>query len=112
MSDGAVLEDLASAPELSFGGEGACRMGLFLKVSGRPRNYPSGAKEPVGRGWLRLWGVAGAPSVDCSPKGDAPSSPELTAGANGDVVDWYAPWSVTYSRCGGIKLPPVAKLSP
>ena len=26
-------------------------------------------------GWLRLWGVAGSPSVDRSTKGDAPSSP-------------------------------------
>ena len=44
----------------------------------RPQNYPSGAKERVGRGWLRLWGVAGAPSVYCSPKGDAPLSLELS----------------------------------
>ena len=68
MSDGAVLEGLESAPELSVGSEGACQMGLFLRVSRRPRNYPSGAKELVGRGWLRLWGVAGAPSVYRSPK--------------------------------------------
>ena len=74
MSDGAVLEDLASAPELSVGGEGVCRTGLFLRFSRRPWNYPSGAKERVGRGLLRLWGVARALSVYCSPKGDAPSS--------------------------------------
>ena len=47
-----------------------------------------------------------------SPKGDAPSSPELTVGADGDAVDWYAPWSVTYSRRGGIKVPPAATRSP
>ena len=112
MSDGAVLEDLASAPELSVGGEGVCRTELFLRVLCRPRNYPSGAKERVGRGWLRLWGVAGAPSVYCSPKGDAPLSLELTVGADGDAVDWYAPRSVTYSRRGGIKVPPAATRSP
>ena len=82
-----VRDGLASAPELSVGGEGACRTGLFLRVSRRPRNYPSGVKERVGRGWLRLWGVAGAPSVYRSPKGDAPSSPKLTVGADGDAVD-------------------------
>ena len=77
MSDGAILEGLASAPELSVGGKGACQTG-----------------------WLRLWGVAGAPSMYRSPKGDAPSSPELTVGADGDAVDWYAPQSVTYSVAG------------
>ena len=66
----------------------------------QPRNYPTGAKACVGRGWLCLWGVAGAPSVDCFPKGDALSSPELTVGADGDALDWYAPQSVTYSRRG------------
>ena len=44
VSDGAVLENLASPPELSIGGEGACRTGLFLRVSRWPRNYPSGVK--------------------------------------------------------------------
>ena len=78
----------------------------------RPQNYPSGEKEHVGMGWLRLCGVAGAPSVDRSPKVDAPSSPELTAGADGDAVDWNAPRSFTYSRCGGIKVPPAATRSP
>ena len=33
-------------------------------------------------------------------EGDAPSSPELTVGADGDTVDWYAPRSVTYSVAG------------
>ena len=78
----------------------------------RPRNYPSGEKERVGPGWLRLWGVVGAPSVDRSPKGDAPSSPELTVGADEDAVDWNAPRSVTYGRRGGIKVPPAATRSP
>ena len=32
MLDGAVLEGLASAPELSVGGEGACRTGLVASV--------------------------------------------------------------------------------
>ena len=49
---------------------------------------------------MRLCGVAGFPSVDCSPKGDAPLSPELTVGADGDAVDWNAPRSVTYGRRG------------
>ena len=51
-----------------------------------------------GPGWLRLWGVAGVPSVDRLPKGDAPSSLELTVGADGDAVDWNAPRGVTYGR--------------
>ena len=55
-----------------------------------------------GPGWLRLWGVVGSPSVDTLAEGDAPSSPELTVRANGDAVDWNAPRSVTYGRCGGI----------
>ena len=55
-----------------------------------------------GTGWLRLWGVAGSPSVDTLAEGEAPSSPELTVGANGDAVDWNAPRSVTYSRREGI----------
>ena len=51
---------------------------------------------------MRLWGVAGSPYVDTLAEGDAPSSPELTVGADGDAVDWNAPWGVTYGRCGGI----------
>ena len=39
-------------------------------------------------------------------------TPELTVGANGDAVDCYAPWSVTYSHRGGIKVPPAATHSP
>ena len=65
-----------------------------------------------GPGWLHLWGVAGLPSVDTLAKGDALSSPELTVGADGDAVDWYAPRSVTYSLRGGIKVPPAATRSP
>ena len=52
---------VASAPELSVGVDGACRTGLpsgarervgrgWLR---RPRNYPSGSMERVGRDWLR-----------------------------------------------------------
>ena len=68
MSDGAVLEGLASALELSVGGEGACRTGLVASVGGG----------------------GGAVCVSLA-EGDAPSSPELTVGADGDAVDWYAP---------------------
>ena len=32
MADGAVIEDLASAPELSVGGEGACRTGMVAST--------------------------------------------------------------------------------
>ena len=39
-------------------------------------------------GRLRLWGVTGSPSVDTLAEGDAPSSPELTVGADGDAVEW------------------------
>ena len=80
MSNGAVLEGLASSPELSVGGEGACWMGMVASVGGG----------------------GGAVCVSLV-EGDAPSSPELTVGADRDVVDWYAPWSVTYSRRGGMK---------
>ena len=55
-----------------------------------------------GPGWLRLWGVAGFPSLVTLAKGDAPSSPELTVGADGDAVDWNASLSVTYGRRVGI----------
>ena len=51
---------------------------------------------------MRLWGVAGFPSVDTLAEGDAPPSPELTFGSNGDAVDWNASRGVTYGRCGGI----------
>ena len=85
---------------------------VLLKLARQPRNYLLGAKERVGRGWLRLWGVAWAPSVYRLQKGDAPSSPELTISADGDAVDWYAPRSVTYSRRRGIKVPPAATRSP
>ena len=33
-------------------------------------------------------------------EGDAPSSPELTVGADGDAVDWNVSLSVTYGRRG------------
>ena len=51
---------------------------------------------------MRLWWVVGSPSVDMLAEGDAPSSAELTVGADGDAVDWNAPRGVTYGRCGGI----------
>ena len=89
MSNGAVLEGLVLAPELSVGGEGACWTGLVASVGGG----------------------GGAVCVSLS-EGDAPSSPELTIRADGYAVDWYAPRSVTYSCCGVIKLPPAATRSP
>ena len=42
-------------------------VGLVVRVSRCPRNDPSGAKDRGGRGWLSLWGLAGAPSVCLSP---------------------------------------------
>ena len=51
---------------------------------------------------MRLWEVAGSPSVGKLAEGDALSSPELTVGADGDAVDWNALLSVTYGRRGGI----------
>ena len=77
MSDGAVIEGLASAPELSVGGEGACWTGLVASVGGG----------------------GGAVYVLLSD-GDTPSYPELTFRADGDAVDWYSPQSVTYSVTG------------
>ena len=85
MSDGAV-----SCRPRNYPSGAKERVGQGL--SRRPRNYLLGAKERVGRDWLRLWGVAGAPSVDRSPKGDAPSSPELTVGAT------ETRWTVTLLR--------------
>ena len=77
MLDGDVLEGLASAPKLSVGGEGECWTGLVASVKGG----------------------GGTVCVSLSD-GDAPSSPELTVGDDGDAVDWYAPRSVTYSVAG------------
>ena len=77
MSDWAVLEGLLSAPELFVGGEGACWTGLVASVGGG----------------------GGAVCVSLA-EGDALSSPELTAWADGDAVYWYAPWRVTYSIAG------------
>ena len=71
----------------------ACRTGLVASTT------ELSVREP---GWLRLWGVAVSPSVDTLAKGDAPSSPELTVGADGDAVDWNAPRGITYVRRGGI----------
>ena len=100
------------APELSVGGEKERYRRDWWRC---PRNDPSGVKSVSdgtgcvapklsvrGPGWLRLWGVAGSPSVDTLTKGDAPSSLELIVGADGDVVDWNALRGVTYSRRGGI----------
>ena len=64
VSDGAFLEDITSAPELSVGGEGACWTGLVVSVGGG----------------------GGAVCVSLA-EGDALSSPELTVGADGDAVD-------------------------
>ena len=38
--------------------------------------------------------------------GDAPPSPELTVGADGDALDWYL------QRRRGIKIPPAVTRSP
>ena len=59
MLDGAVLEGLVSAPELSVEGEGAFWTGLVAYVGGG----------------------GGAVCVSLA-EGDAPSSPELTVGAD------------------------------
>ena len=59
-----------------------------MGVSRCPRNYQLGARERGGRDWLCLWG-GGVVAVYVSlSEGDAPLSPELTIGANGDAVDW------------------------
>ena len=108
---------LSGVRELCDGGwidEGLVADTLVLEVLRRLRNYPSGAmdrgrdgasceglalspelsvgaKERGARGWLHLWGGGwGAVCVSLSD-GDVPLYPELTLGANGDMVDWYAP---------------------
>ena len=82
-----------AGPGMIRWGQRACRVGMVALTP---------ELSVRGPGWLRLWGVAGSPSVDTLAEGDAPSSPELTVGADGDAVDWNAPWGVTYGRCGGI----------
>ena len=79
-----------SSPELSVRGEksvmnrtggagpGMIRRGRRACRKGRVASTPE--LSIGGPGWLRLWGVAGSPSVDTLAKGDAPSSPELTVG--------------------------------
>ena len=92
MSDGTGC----AGPVIIRRGQRACWTGL---VASTPELSVGGP------GWLRLWGVAGSPSVDTLAEGDAPLSPELTVGAvgaDGDAVDWNAPWSVTYGRRGEI----------
>ena len=100
------------APELSVGGEGSVmdgtggagpgmiRRGQRVCRTGRVASTPE--LSVGGPGWLRLWGVAGSPSVDTLSEGDTPSSPELTVGAERDAVDWNASWGVTYGRRRGI----------
>ena len=100
------------APELSVGGKrsvtdgtggsgpGMIRRGRRACWTGRVASTPE--LSVGGTGWLRLWGVAGSPSMDTLDEGDAPSSPELTVGADRDAVDWNAPRGVTYGRCRGI----------
>ena len=75
--DEAVLEGLASVLELSVGGEGVCWTGLVASVGGGGGNVCVLLSD-----------------------GDAPSSLELTVRADGDVVYWYTPLSVTYSVVG------------
>ena len=123
--------DALSSLELTVGGEGACRTGFCHISPGIIRWGQESASDGtgcVGPGiirqgrracrtglvastpdlsvggpvWLRLLGVAGSPSVDTLAEGDAPSSPELTVGADGDAVDWNALRGVTYGRRGGI----------
>ena len=82
-----------AGPGIIRRGRRACRTGL---VASTPE------LSVRGPGWLRMWGVAGSPSVHTLSEGDALSSPELTARADGDAVDWNAPRSVTYGCRGGI----------
>ena len=81
-------------------GPGMIRRGQRACRSGRVASTPE--LSVGGPGWLRLWGVAGSPSVDTLAEGDAPSSPELTVRADGDAVDWNASRGITYGRRGGI----------
>ena len=81
-------------------GPGMIRQGRRACWTGRVASTPE--LSVGGPGWLRLWGVVGSPSVDTLAEGDAPSSPELTVGADGDTVDWNASRGVTYDRRGGI----------
>ena len=84
---GVRVGGLASSPELSVGGEGAWWTGLVASVGG---------------------GVV-AVYVSLSD-GDAPSSPELTVGSNGDAVDWMPPPPGIVLRKGtNVRLPSVAR---
>ena len=55
-----------------------------------------------GTGLVASVGGGGFAVCDTLAKGDTPSSPELTVGADRDAVDWNALLSVTYGRRGGI----------
>ena len=94
--DGAVLEGLALAPELSVGGEGACRTGL---VASTPE-LSVGGEGSCRTGLVASMGGGEGAVCGSLAEGDAPSSPELIVGADGDAVDWYDPRSMTYSVAG------------
>ena len=55
-----------------------------------------------GTGLVTSVGGGGTAVCDTLAEGDAPSSLELTFGADGDAVDWNASRGVTYGRSGGI----------
>ena len=82
-----------AVPEMIRRGQRAYRTGRVASTS---------ELSDGGPGWLRLWGVAGSPSVDTLAEGDAPSSPELTVGADRDAVDWNISQGLTYGRREGI----------
>ena len=65
-----------------FVGPGIIRQGRRSCWTGLVASTPE--LSVGGPGWLRLWGVAGLPSVDTLAEGDAPSSLELTVGVDGD----------------------------
>ena len=109
------------APERSVGGKERASDGPRNDPSGEkercgrdwwcwPRNDPSGAKSVSGGtggvypriilqgiGMVASVGGGGFAVCDTLVEGDAPSSPELTVGADGYAVDWNAPQGVTYA---------------
>ena len=67
MADTLILEVRAIPGMIRRGRWSVGGVGIAVRVSRPPRNDPLGAKERGGWGWLRLWGVAGSPSVCRSP---------------------------------------------
>ena len=87
MEDTLVLEVSRCLRNYPLGAMERGRGGASCEGLALSQNDPSGAKDRGTRGWLHLWGGGGGAVCVCLSDGDAPSSPELTSGEDGDAVD-------------------------